>query len=108
METLSPVRGVGIRQCHFARSHVRFCIMSQVPTMAIENIYLTNNTSVIQDEVLAHRIGLVPLAVDPRVFEFFDSAFLFAFFPLRVCCGCEHLCLISLRKLCPYDSHRTP
>ena len=29
-----------------------------------------NNTSIVQDEVLAHRLGLVPLAVDPRMFSF--------------------------------------
>ncbi|SRR5258708_7852209 len=38
--------------------------------MAIENVYLFNNTSVIQDEVLGHRIGLIPLKVDPTHFEF--------------------------------------
>ena len=29
--------------------------------MAIEKVYVWNNTSIIQDEVLAHRLGLVPL-----------------------------------------------
>lgn len=38
----------------------------QVPTVAIENVYVYNNTSIVQDEVLAHRLGLVPIKVDPR------------------------------------------
>lgn len=45
-----------------------FCM--QVPTMAIEKVLIANNTSVIQDEVLAHRLGLIPISVDPRLFEY--------------------------------------
>ncbi len=48
----------------------RRILLSEVPTMAIEKVFVVNNTSVVQDEVLAHRLGLVPLAVDPRLFEF--------------------------------------
>lgn len=42
----------------------------QVPTMAIEKVLIANNTSIVQDEVLAHRLGLVPILVDPRLFEY--------------------------------------
>ena len=35
-----------------------------MPTVAIENVYVHNNTSIIQDEVLAQRLGLVPLKGD--------------------------------------------
>jgi len=38
--------------------------------MAIEKVYISENTSVIQDEVLSHRLGLIPLRADPREFEF--------------------------------------
>ena len=38
--------------------------------MAFEKVYIRNNTSVIVDEVLAHRIGLLPIEVDSRVFNF--------------------------------------
>lgn len=38
--------------------------------MAIEKVFVANNTSVVQDEVLAHRLGLVPLSVDPRLFNY--------------------------------------
>lgn len=45
-----------------------FCL--QVPTMAIEKVFIYNNTSIVQDEVLAHRLGLIPIKADPRLFEF--------------------------------------
>ena len=35
--------------------------------MCIENVYVWDNTSVIVDEVLSHRWGLVPLNVDPTL-----------------------------------------
>lgn len=48
----------------------RRILLAEVPTMAIEKVYIVNNTSIIQDEVLAHRLGLIPIKVDPRLFEF--------------------------------------
>ncbi|KAH3732575.1 DNA-directed RNA polymerase I subunit 42/43 [Pelomyxa schiedti] len=47
---------------------LRRILLSEVPTMCIENVYVNNNTSVMPDEVLAHRLGLIPLDVDPRKF----------------------------------------
>lgn len=44
----------------------------QVPTVAVENVYIWNNTSLVQDEVLSQRLGLVPLKIDPRKIEFKD------------------------------------
>ena len=38
--------------------------------MAIDKVMIFNNTSIIQDEVLAHRLGLIPIKVDPRLFEY--------------------------------------
>ncbi|KAL7088127.1 hypothetical protein ACP275_13G109400 [Erythranthe tilingii] len=48
----------------------RRILISELPTMAIENVLVANNTSVVQDEVLAHRLGLIPLKVDPRLFNY--------------------------------------
>ncbi|KAM0747794.1 DNA-directed RNA polymerase III subunit C5 [Meredithblackwellia eburnea MCA 4105] len=45
---------------------LRRIVIAEVPTVAIETVYIWNNTSIVQDEVLAQRLGLVPLAVDPR------------------------------------------
>ncbi|AHY78268.1 ASG_G0056640.mRNA.1.CDS.1 [Saccharomyces cerevisiae] len=51
----------------------RRIMISEVPSVAAEYVYFFNNTSVIQDEVLAHRIGLVPLKVDPDMLTWVDS-----------------------------------
>ncbi|GLJ18919.1 hypothetical protein SUGI_0338150 [Cryptomeria japonica] len=48
----------------------RRILIAEVPTMAIETVLIANNTSVIQDEVLAHRLGLIPIKADPRRFEY--------------------------------------
>ncbi|KAI9011884.1 DNA-directed RNA polymerase [Phycomyces nitens] len=48
----------------------RRILIAEVPTMAIEKVYVMNNTSIIQDEVLAHRLGLVPILADPAAFDF--------------------------------------
>ncbi|CAH8493804.1 unnamed protein product [Heterobilharzia americana] len=49
---------------------VRRMLVSEVPSLAIERVYLTQNTSIMPDEVMCHRIGLIPLAVDPKYFMF--------------------------------------
>lgn len=48
----------------------RRIMLSEVPSMAIEKVHIFNNTSIIQDEVLAHRLGLIPIKADPRLFEY--------------------------------------
>ena len=47
----------------------RRILLAEVPTMAIEKVFILNNTSMIQDEVLAHRLGLIPIRADPRQFD---------------------------------------
>ena len=49
---------------------LRRILLAEVPTMAIERVLLFQNTSIIQDEVLAHRLGLIPIKVDPRQFQY--------------------------------------
>ncbi len=52
---------------------LRRIMIAEIPTIAIEKVELWQNTSIIPDENLAHRIGLVPIKVDPRLFEFKSS-----------------------------------
>jgi DNA-directed RNA polymerases I and III subunit RPAC1 len=39
-------------------------MIDEIPTLAIEDVFIFNNTSIIQDEVLSHRLGLIPLKGD--------------------------------------------
>lgn len=38
----------------------RRILLAELPTLAIEDVFVYNNTSIIQDEVLCHRLGLIP------------------------------------------------
>ncbi|PIK58250.1 hypothetical protein BSL78_04837 [Apostichopus japonicus] len=48
----------------------RRILLAEVPIMAADKIFIHNNTSIIQSEVLAHRLGLIPINADPRMFEY--------------------------------------
>ncbi len=43
---------------------LRRTMIADVPTMAIEDVMIVENTSPMRDEMLAHRLGLVPLKTD--------------------------------------------
>ena len=47
---------------------LRRIMISEVPTMAIETVIINQNTSIIPDEVLAHRLGLIPILADANDF----------------------------------------
>jgi len=49
---------------------LRRILLLDVPCMAIEKVYMYQNTSIMQDDHLSHRLGLLPLNVDPRLFSF--------------------------------------
>jgi len=43
---------------------LRRIILAEVPCMAIEDVVIVENSSLIQDEILAHRLGLIPVKTD--------------------------------------------
>jgi len=52
---------------------LRRIMLSEVPSVAIEKVYILDNSSIIHDEVLAHRLGLVPIKLDPDNLTEVDS-----------------------------------
>lgn len=48
---------------------IRRILLAEVPTVAIETVRVHDNSSIVPDEMLSHRLGLVPLQVDPRRME---------------------------------------
>ena len=74
---------------------LRRIIIAEVSTMAIDLVQVRENTSVLNDEFIAHRIGLVPL-----VSECVDQ------FTTHKQCTCDEFCnkccvRFRLQKRCP-------
>lgn len=52
---------------------IRRTIMLEVPTLAIENVTIYDNTSALFDEIVSHRLGLLPLPTDLQMLVFRDE-----------------------------------
>ena len=48
---------------------LRRIMISEVPTMSIETVSFNKNDSALWDEIVAHRLGLIPLTFDPSFFN---------------------------------------
>lgn len=48
---------------------LRRIFMNEIPIMAVDELDIKNNTSVMYDEVLAHRVGLIPLITDVKSYS---------------------------------------
>jgi len=48
---------------------IRRTILSKLPMMAIEEVRFYDNSSILDDEILAHRLGLIPLKTDLKTYN---------------------------------------
>jgi len=49
---------------HQIANGIRRIMMSEVPVMAIDDVIVVENSSTLRDEMIAHRLGFVPLKTD--------------------------------------------
>jgi|FLOH01.1.fsa_nt_gi DNA-directed RNA polymerase subunit D len=54
---------------HAYANSLRRLMLSNVPTMAIEEVEFRTNSSILYDEIVAHRMGLLPLKTDLKSFD---------------------------------------
>ncbi len=52
----------------FANTLRRY-LLGSVPTMAVQDVIFENNTSGLFDEIIAHRLGLIPLTFNSKFFK---------------------------------------
>lgn len=52
---------------------LRRMILENVPTLAIEEVEFKNNDSILYDEIVAHRLGLIPLTTDLKTYNLPDN-----------------------------------
>lgn len=53
---------------HVVANTLRRAMISEVPVLAIKNVTFIKNSSALFDEIVAHRLGLVPLKADLKSF----------------------------------------
>ncbi len=52
---------------------LRRIMLSEIPNLAIDVVDFHDNTSALFDEVIAHRLGMIPLKFDPKKFNFSEE-----------------------------------
>ena len=52
---------------------IRRVIMDEVPTMAIRDVEFRRNNSILYDDIIAHRLGLIPLSTDLKSYNILEK-----------------------------------
>ncbi|MFQ5758237.1 MAG: DNA-directed RNA polymerase subunit D [Candidatus Bathyarchaeia archaeon] len=68
---------------------LRRIMLSEVPSMAIDEVVIIENSSMLHDEILAHRLGLIPLKTDLDTYNLPEEC------PCKSDFGCN-LCRVAL------------
>ncbi len=68
---------------------LRRIVVAEVPCMAIDEVVIIENSSILQDEIIAHRLGLVPLKTDLESYNLPEEC------PCKSEFGCN-LCRVTL------------
>jgi len=68
---------------------LRRIMLAEVPSMAIDDVVVLENSSILQDEILAHRLGLIPLKTDLESYNLPEEC------PCKSEFGCN-LCRVTL------------
>lgn len=77
---------------------LRRVLLAEVPTLAVDSVTISQNTSVLPDEMVAHRLGLLPMAsMKAREMHFLRDC------PTNGCDGCQ--IRGRLRARCPDTEH---
>lgn len=79
---------------------LRRIMLSEIPTMAVDDVVIIENSSMLQDEFLAHRIGLMPLKTDLDTYNLPENCKCKSEF------GCN-LCRVSLVLEAEAEDHTT-
>lgn len=66
-EELLALRVTGVNAAYI--NALRRYMSSRVPTMAIDSVEFKTNSSILYDEVIAHRLGLIPLKTDLKSYN---------------------------------------
>ncbi len=72
-EDTDPIRFIIRNTTPAFANTLRRIMIAEVPTLAIEDVIFIENTTPLQDEFIAHRLGLIPITTDLSMLNFKDE-----------------------------------
>ncbi len=73
---------------------LRRAMMNEVPVMAVDSVYFEKNSTGLYDEVIAHRLGFIPLTFDQKVYR------------LKSDCSCKGKGCSKCQAILSFDSSK--